>query len=306
MSRLAYAFDRGSARARAIFAFRKAIAAIRAAPFTHLVSIASIAAALLMCTVVGGVAVGARSLLEDWSRQGELTVYLAQGTGAKEGERLAALAREISGGEVRYVPADEALASLAAAMGDAGRGLLELPENPLPGSLEIDLGPRAAEEKEAIAGKLAALASVDEVDRGDAHAERMAQVASAAGAISALLLPLLLLGAAVLAGSVVRLGVHERRREISILRLVGATDAFIRAPFLMEGALAGLAGGLLAAAGTCAVALGAASRLAGVIALPPQLDPAALLHPLLLGAVALAGLLLGLVATALSVERQLR
>lgn len=306
MSRLAYAFGGGSAGARAAYALRKAMAAMRAAPFTHLVAAFSIAAALLLCTVIGAATLGARALVEAWSRKGELTVYLAPATGEKEAERLAAMARELSGGTVRLVSADDALASLAASMGDAGKGLLDLPENPLSTTIEIDLGQRPADEVRAIASKLAALSTVEEVDTGEAFTERMSRVAEVAGGIATALLPLLLLGAAVLVGSVVRLGVHERRKEITILRLVGATDAFIRAPLWMEGTLSGLAGGLLAAAGIAAVAVSAGRSLAEALALPAQLDPGALLHPLLLGAVALAGGLVGLVATALSVERQLR
>ncbi|HWV38005.1 MAG TPA: permease-like cell division protein FtsX, partial [Vulgatibacter sp.] len=239
MSRLAYAFDGGSTFARAAYALRKAAAAMRAAPFTHLVAALSIAAALLLCTVIGAATIGARELVEAWSRKGELTVYLAPGTGEKEVERLAALARELSGGTVRAVSADEALASLAASMGDAGQGLLDLHENPLSATLEIDLGDRPEEELRAVARELAALSSVEEVDAGEAFTERMARVAGVAGGIASALLPLLLLGAAVLVGSVVRLGVHERRKEIAILRLVGATDAFIRAPLWVEGALSG-------------------------------------------------------------------
>ena len=306
MSRLAYAFDRGSARARAAYALRKALAAMRAAPFTHVVAAASVAAALSICTVVGAATLGARALVEAWSRSGEITVYLAPGTSAKEAERLAAVARETSGGTVRYVSPEDALASLAASMGEAGQGLLDLPDNPLSGTLEIDLGSRPPEEIRAIVGKLAALSSVEEVDGGAAWTDRMARVARAAEGISGTLLPLLLLGAAVLVGSVVRLGVHERRKEITILRLVGATDGFIRAPLWIEGALSGLAGGLLAAAGVVGVGLGAGRSLAHALSIPPALDPAALLHPLLLGAVVLAGGVVGVVATALSVERQLR
>lgn len=306
MSRLAYAFDRGSARARFAYAVRKGISAVRAAPMPHLVAVASIAAALLLCAIVGATLVGARSILSEWSRQAELTAYLAPGTSAQEAARLTGLVEGLSKGKVHYVSPDAAIASLAASMGDAGKSLLELGENPLSGSLEIDLGPRAPEEKEEIAEKIAALAGVEEVDRGEALGAKVAQVAGAMEALASVLLPVLLLGAAVLVGSVVRLGVHDRRREIAILRLVGATDGFIRAPLWVEGTLSGLAGGLVAAAGIVAVSLSVGSRLAGALELPTQLDPAALLNPLLLGAVVIAGGAVGLVATALSVERQLR
>lgn len=306
MSRLSSAFGvEGSLLSRASYAFRKALGAIAHAPFTHLVSVFSIAVALILAAVIGSAVVQARALLDGWSRRVELTVYLTQGTSDADGARLRDRIAGLAKGEARYVPAEEALNRLVAALGEPGKGLVELATNPLPSSIEVIPGSDAP-ALSVLAAQLAPLEGVDEVDLGGEWSERFGRMSRAVEAAGLVLLPILLIGAAVLAGSVVRLGVHERRQEIEILRLVGATDAFVRAPFLVEGALAGLAGGLLAVLGLLLIAGQVGPELLAALPLASQLELASLASPLQLLSVAGAGTLLGLVATALSVERQLR
>ncbi len=305
MSRMAHAFSaRGSLLSRSRYALRQALGSIGHAPFTHLVASCSLAAALFLAAVSVSVTMGAGALLDSWSRSGELTLYLAPALGDARHDRLMEEVRALVDGEVSFVPAEEALERLALALGEPGEALRELPRNPLPASIEIrPLGLDGA-ALQRLAASLVRLEGVEEVDRGGEWADRVERITTAAGAAAMILLPLLLLGAAVLAASVVRMAIHERRREIEILRLVGATDAFIRAPFLVEGVLAGLAGGLAAAAGLWILAAQLSAQL--VLAFPPELDPAALASPSRLLLVIAAGGALGLVATAVSVERQLR
>ncbi|AKU90346.1 cell division protein FtsX [Vulgatibacter incomptus] len=288
------------------YPFRRAVGAMRTAPFTHLVAAASIAVALILATVGGFAAFQARALLDAWGLRGEVTVYLSPDVGVAQGEKLTGQIAELSGGSARFVSAEEALGKLAGTLGEKGQALLSLPVNPLPPSVEVVPAARDAASLAALARQLEPLDGVQEVDVGAEWTERIAAFASAVEIAGLLLLPILLVGAGVLAGSVVRLAVHERRREIEILRLVGATDGFVRAPFLAEGLLAGLFGGLLAALGLWILAGQAGARLAEVITLPIELDPLALASPVRLAAVIGAGALLGFVSTLLSVERHLR
>ncbi len=110
----------------------------------------------------------------------------------------------------------------------------------------------------------------------------------------------------VLVSNTFQLAVYARRDEIEILKLVGATDWFVRLPFLLEGLLEGLVGGGFAGLG---LALGFASGWPRVLAaVPPLVSLGAQPFPLVqvaLGTLGLGGLL-GLVASGLSVERFLR
>ncbi|WP_373045008.1 cell division protein FtsX [Vulgatibacter sp.] len=292
---------------RLLYFVKKALGGMRAAPFVHAVAALTIAVALLLAGVVGALALQARSLLDEWGLRAEITVYLAPRVQPADAEYLAKQAAEITSGTARYVTAQEAMARLAEALGEEGEALRELPENPLPPSVEVvpAVG-TTAEQVEVLARALRKLDGVIEVDYGRAWIERITGLSRAAGVIGLTLLPLILLGAAVLAASVVRLAIHARASEIDIQRLVGATNAFVRAPFLVEGALAGLAGGLLGAAGLFAVASYVGPTLQAAVPLPPELQPVALAGPLPLLVVVGAGVLLGFVASAISVGRHLR
>ena len=292
---------------RLVYFVGKALGGMRAAPFVHLVTALTIGVALTLATVTGVVAAPAGALLEAWGLRAELTLYLAPGTDAAAGAAVAAEAAEAAEGDARFVPPEEALARLRVALGEGGSLLDDLPANPLPPSVEVRPGKaRTAREVAALATKLSELAGVDEVDYGGEWIDRVAGLSRAARLLGLVLVPLIVLGAAVLAGSVIRLGVYARREEIEIMKLVGATDAFVRAPFLVEGFLAGALGGGLAAAALLWLAHRIGPELAAALPLPPELGPSALATGTNLALVALAGALLGLASSALSVGRHLR
>jgi len=285
----------------------KALRSIRNAPFLHGVAALTIAVALVLAGTTAATALQARALLSSWGLRAELTLYLQPDVSEQSAARLSREAAAAAGGQARYVSADEALARLADALGKEGAQLLELAENPLPSSIEVV--PRAsatADELQALARRLAGLEGVAEVDHGAAWVDRIAGLSRAASALGFTLLPLLLLGATVLAASVIRLAIHARRDEIEILRLVGATDAFVRIPFLVEGTIAGLLGGATAAGALFLLARWLGPILESSLPLPGELSPLALAQPLNLLGVAAAGALLGLLSSAFSVGRHLR
>lgn len=286
---------------------RKAAGGMRNAPFAHLVSALTIGVALVLSGAVGMVALQARSLLDSWGVRAELTMYLAPDVGKEQGELLAKLASGIAEGSARYVSPADALQALAVGLGEEGRVLAELRENPLPASVEVTPGgSHSIEDIEVLALKLEKFSGVVEVDRGSEWMDRVVGLRRAADVIGLTVLPVLLLGAGVLAGSVVRLSIHARAREIEVMRIVGATNAFVRAPFVCEGALSGLAGGMLGALGLWVLAHRLAPALAGALPLAPEMSPQALASPLHLSIVVLAGTSLGVIASLLSVGRHLK
>lgn len=291
---------------RLLYFFGKAFAGMRAAPFVHLVAALTIGLALTVGSVTLAFAWQANALLAQWGLRAELTLYLSPSLGEEAGRALATQAAELAQGEARYVTPAEALARLAGVLGEQADVLAGLPDNPLPASVEVVPSARAASAVELLAARLAALPGVDDVDYGKAWIDRVTAVSRAARTLALVLLPLVILGAAVLAGSVVRLGVYARREEIEIMQLVGATDAFVRAPFLVEGFVSGLVGGLVAAGALAWLAAKAGPELAATLPLPAELSFAALVRPLHLAIVVGAGATLGLLASAFSVGRHLR
>jgi cell division transport system permease protein len=162
------------------------------------------------------------------------------------------------------------------------------------------------EEARALTLQLRQVPGAAEVDFGTAWLERLEEFLRRARMAGLALLLLLGLATAVLVSNTLRLAVYARREEIEIMKLVGATDAFVGAPFLLEGLLQGAMAGGLAAVTLLGLQAALLPRLAAAIgplaALPPGTGPA---WPLLLSVVG-GGTAIGLLASGLAILRFLR
>jgi cell division transport system permease protein len=117
-----------------------------------------------------------------------------------------------------------------------------LPSNPLPASYEI--APRRAEEVKAIATDLRAqkFAGVERIKDGQQTSKRILQVARVIEAVFLVAVLVLLAASVLLIANTIRLSIFARRREIEVMKLVGATNWFVRGPFMLEGLLCGAVG----------------------------------------------------------------
>jgi cell division transport system permease protein len=121
----------------------------------------------------------------------------------------------------------------------------DLPWNPLPDQFEIT--PVKAEYIHDIAASLRpAPPGVDKIIEGKRLSSRVLQVAHVIEAIFTIATIVLLIAATLLIANTIRLSIFSRRREIEVMKLVGATNWFVRGPFMVEGLLCGLAGAVLA------------------------------------------------------------
>ena len=118
--------------------------------------------------------------------------------------------------------------------------------NPLPASFEVI--PKDADQVQTIAADLQEPlpAGVETVKYGEKKAERVLQVATIIGAIFLVGSIILLIASTILIANTIRLSIFSRRREIEVMKLVGASNWVVRAPFMLEGLLCGLAGSVLA------------------------------------------------------------
>jgi cell division transport system permease protein len=191
--------------------------------------------------------VGVVADLEEGARSSELTALRAD---------LAALP-EVRG--VEYISKEEALRRYREEREAQGQedftGPPYLSENPLPASLEVKL--RSPEDYRAVADFLTASPIIDKVQNIQDTTDRLIQLSTFLRTFGVVLLAVI--GAIVLfiIINTIRLAVLNRAEEIEVMRLVGASDAFIRWPFVFEGALVGLLGAAL----TMGVLLGAAEPL---------------------------------------------
>ena len=120
-----------------------------------------------------------------------------------------------------------------------------LPGNPLPRSFEVK--PTKGEHVAAISDALApAPPGVTEVRYAKKTADKVLQVARVFTVLSVLGIAVLLIAATILIGNTIRLSIFARRREIEVMKLVGASNWFVRGPFILEGMICALAGSLFA------------------------------------------------------------
>ena len=123
----------------------------------------------------------------------------------------------------------------------------DLQVNPLPASIEVRLkdGFRDAATVERVAQRLKGFGFIDDVRYGREWVQKLDYLRNITGLVGLVIGLAFAAVAVVIIGVTIRLTILQRAREISIMRLVGATNWFIRGPFLLEGALKGLLGGFL-------------------------------------------------------------
>lgn len=121
-----------------------------------------------------------------------------------------------------------------------------LPSNPLPASFEVT--PRVADDVQKIAAELRAqkFAGVEKVKDGQQTSKRILQVGKWIWIVFLVMVVVLLIASVILIANTIRLSIFSRRREIEVMKLVGASNWFVRGPFMLEGLLCGLAGSAVA------------------------------------------------------------
>lgn len=147
----------------------------------------------------------------------------------------------------RFVSKDDALKEMqqSSGMGDLLAGL---PENPLPDAIVFTARENRAEILEALQKELSAKPGVDEVQLDSAWARRLERLVALGGAVFQAVVALLAVALVLITGNTIRMQILTRQEEIEVSKLIGATDAFIRRPFMHFAAAQGLLGGLLACA----------------------------------------------------------
>jgi len=278
----------------------RAVEAMARRPSVAFVSILTIFVAAFVIGLFAAVLRGGERLLGAWAGEIHISVYLDPAADLDAARAAAQTAAP--GRTVEAVSAPVALQRFRASLGAQGALLDGLRPDLLPPSVEVRAPGIALAEARSLAARLQGVPGAREVDYGNAWLERLERLLQRLRWAGIGLFVALALGAAVLVANTLRLGVFARRDEIDIMRLVGATDLFVETPFLLEGLLQGLAGGVLAAGalvGICALAL------PGLATAGLPLARSEVLPPALIGAVVGGGAALGLLASALAVGREL-
>ena len=218
-------------------------------PFASAMTILVIAVTLALPAAMHLVVKNARSLSASWDNALDFAVYLNTGVTEEEGRRLADIIVQRADVEtVSFISREEALAEFRAQSG-FGEALDHLTANPLPHTLVV----RPADSNTEVSMGLLneELGNLPEADFVQVDTEWVQRFHAILGILEqAILMGATLLGAAILViiGNTIRLDIQNRRDEIEVTKLIGASNAFVRRPFLYSGFWYGLAGGLLALA----------------------------------------------------------
>jgi len=257
-----------------------------------------LAATLLAVQNLGGLA-------DSWGESRRMTIYLVDGARRADVEQLVVLLDGLP--EVRTV---EHLSSAEARAQFLEHTRLEgelgdLPPDVFPASLEVTLGSQVTVQRAAnVASRVQRFGAVEDVETYAAWFSQL-EALLATGRLLALGLSLLV-AFCVLAvvGNTIRLALASRRREIEVMKLCGATDAFVRGPFVVEGAASGLAASTMAVILLGVSYLALRGQLDGTLALLTGTEISFLTLPTVL-AMVLGGGFIGAFGSALSLRRYL-
>ncbi len=276
-------------------------------PFSSLMIVLVIAVTLALPAAINLLVKNARTVSGSWDNALDFAVFLKQDTTIEEARSLGFLIGQRADVEtVQFISADEALAEFKQQSG-FGEALDQLPKNPLPHTLVVRPGPgNTSASLVLLQEEIGNLPETDHVQVDTEWVQRfhaILDIVRQAIAIGAVLLAIAIV---VIIGNTIRLDIENRRDEIEVTKLIGATNAFVRRPFLWTGFWYGLFGGLMALAlvyyGLYMLS-GPVARLAGLYQSNIAVASLDLVEA---GAIVGTGIFLGLIGSWVTAARHMR
>ena len=226
---------------------KKAFADIRSNRFLNLITIITISLSILVVSVFLLFFENASRVIESWNQGGRAMIYLNKEFTLDMLPKLKARINALGDiEEMVYISKSQALNKLKKDMSSQSAFLKTLKENPLPDAMEIKMKSyNSFEEVQKFAQSIKAIEIVEDVEYGQGWLGRFLKIFNLFKITGYAMCSLFFLIALFITANTVRLAFYSRKLEVEIMRLVGATETFIKAPFYVEGLLQGLFGGLL-------------------------------------------------------------
>ena len=231
-----------------ILFFKRAIYDIRTNRFLNAVTIITIALSILIVSSLVLFFVNANEYMNSWKKGIRIIAYLKPDIVEANLVDIKSKIQRLYGvAEAEFISKEEAVKRLREQMKRQSSLLDGLKENPLPDAFEIRLtGQSSNSEKiENLAAQLESLPEIDEVEYGQRWIGRFVKVFELFRLTGYAMSGIFFIAAVFIVANTIRLVIYSRREEIKIMRLIGATDRFIKAPFYIEGIIQGALGGII-------------------------------------------------------------
>ena len=231
-----------------IFYYKRALQDIIDHRFLNAITIITIAVSILIVSAFSLFFVNANEIINSWKKGIRIMAYLEPGVPEVNIPELKQKIKRINGiQDVRFIPKSKALQLLKKQMKRQSSLFENLKENPLPDAFEIRLiaSSQNQDKVEIIATRLESFPQVDEVEYGKRWLGRFTNFFNLFRLTGYAMGGLFFMAAVLIVANTIRLMLYSRREEVEIMRLVGATDRFIKAPFYIQGLIQGTFGGII-------------------------------------------------------------
>jgi len=282
--------------------FREVILSMIRNRWMTFASIGTVAVSLFVLGVFLILVMNMNKMASSLESQVQISVYINDNLpeqGRKEIERMTRDMKSVTA--IKYVPREEALKILRERLGENKKILDALGEsNPLPNSFLVTV--KSADDVKKTATLIADLYGVEEVKYGQDVAANLFELTHLIRFFGLILMGLLLFATVFIISNTIRLTVFARRKEIAIMKYVGATDWFIRWPFILEGVGLGTIGGGVSALALRSFYSAMIEKIYESLAFFPMVEQYPFMNYLTI-ALIVAGILIGILGSTVSLKR---
>ena len=267
-----------------IFLVKEGISGLWRAKFPSFVAIITIAIAMTLLGITYITGTEIYNIVDRMKTQLQVEVFLLPGATETEMSRIEnALSNEELVADFRFVSKEEAAERFSAEFGEDIYEVLEV--NPLPASYTVQISSnyQTFSDISSFAGKIQNLGGIDEVKYRQNFLQLLERYYRAAAVVGGVIMAIILGAAILLVGNTIKLSIFAKREVIRVMRLVGATNRFIRTPFIIEGIIQGLLGSLGALFILYLLVSGTNYFLTGILNAGLSMDPVLVLGVLFIG-----------------------
>jgi cell division transport system permease protein len=225
---------------------RQAIQNVRKNWLMHIVGVSTMVISLLIFGTFLVLFYNVDNWIHGWGDSFSMSVYLKDGITDTTRQKVLSLIRGLPGARIdRIITKKQAFLDLKRALGREANVLEGLPKNPLPASIEVVFKSSAGSkpDPEKIRKQVETFAGVDEVQYSEEWLKRFEGLMRMFRLAGLIIGGLLGLGVLFIVTNTIKLTIYSRQEEIEIMKLVGATDWFVKMPFLLEGSIQGAVSG---------------------------------------------------------------